>query len=132
MKTKSIFIILMSLVMVSACGPGTVAPSPLTPPPMAARSDTPTATLKPKSTPTSTLTPTQTPTETNTPTLMFLPFAYETKQVLLNYYFVGSHTLFDIAVEPMFSSLIVYSDGQIIIYGKTKKLSTAEMDQLFA
>ena len=132
MKTKPIFVILMSIVMVSACGPDAIAPSPLTPQPMAARSDTPTATLKPKSTPTSTLTPTQTPTESNTPTFTPLPFVYETKQVLLNYYFVGSHTLFDIAVEPMFSSLIVYSDGQIIIYGKTKKLSTAEMDQLFA
>jgi hypothetical protein len=132
MKTKPIFVILMSIVMVSACGPGAIAPSPLTPQPMAARSDTPTATLKPKSTPTSTLTSTQTPTKTNTPTFTPLPFAYETKQVLLNYYFVGSHTLFDIAVEPMFSSLVVYSDGQIIISGETKTLSPAEMDQLFA
>lgn len=124
MKTKLIFVILMSLAMVSACGPDTVAPSPLTPQPVAAPSNTPTATPKPTLTPTSTLTPTQ--------TLTPLPFAYETKQVLLDYYSVGAHTLFDIAVEPMFSSLIVYSDGQIIISGETKKLSPAEIDQLFA
>jgi len=116
--------------MVSACGPGTVAPSPLTPP-MAAASDTPTATPKPTLTPT----PTQTPTETITPTFTPLPFTYEIKQVLLEYYFVGAHTLFDIfdiAVEAPFPSLVVYSDGQIIIYGKTKTLAPAEMDQLFA
>jgi len=118
----------MSLLMVSACGPSAIAPSPLTPQPMAARSDTPIATLKPKST----LTFTQMPTETNTPTFMPLPFTYETKQVLLNYYLVGAHTLFDIAIEPMFSQLVVYSDGQIIISGETKMLSPAEMDQLFA
>lgn len=122
----------MSLVIVSACGPGTFAPSSLTPQPMVAPSDTPIATPKPTFTPTLTLTPTQTPTETNTPTLTPLPFTYETKQVLLEYYVVGAHTLFDIAVEPVFSRLIVYSDGQIITYGETKMLSPAEMDQLFA
>jgi hypothetical protein len=127
MKTKSIFIILMSIVMVSACGSSTVASSHLTPQPMAA-SDTLTAIPKL----TLTQTPTQMPTETNTPTFTPLPFAYETKKVLLDYYFVGSHTLFDIAVEPVFSRLVVYSDGQVIISGETKKLSSAETDQLFA
>jgi hypothetical protein len=128
MKIKPIFIILMSLVIVSACGPGTVA----SPQPMTTPENTLTAT--PESTLTSTpiLTPTQTPTETSTPTFTPLPFVYETKQVLLEYYFVGSHTLFDIAVEAPFPSLVVYSDGQIIIYGKTKTLSPVEMDQLFA
>lgn len=110
--------------MISACRPSTVAllPQPIAP------SDTPTATPKPTFTPT----PTLTPTETNTPTFTPLPFAYEIKQVLLDYYYVGTHTFFDIAVEPMFSSLVVYSDGQIIISGETKKLSPAEMDQFFA
>ena len=112
--------------MVSACGSVAIAPSPPKPLPMAAGNDTPTAAPKP------TLTPTLTPTETNTATFTSLPFAYETKQVLLEYYVIGAHTLFDIAVEPAFPKLVVYSDGQIIIYGDTKKLSAAEMDQLFA
>ncbi len=110
--------------MISACGPSIVAPSPQ---PMAP-SDTPTATPKPTFTPT----PTLTPTETNTPTFTPLPFVYDTKQVLLEYYVVGAHTLFDIAVEPMFPKLVVYSDGQIVIYGETKKLLSTEIDQLFA
>src|ERR1051325_5352507 len=125
MKTKPIFVILMSLIMVSACRLGTVSYSPPTPQLIAEPSDTLTATPKPTLTPT----PTQAPTETNTPTFTPLPFAYETKQVLLDYYFVGMHTLFDLAVEPMFSRLVVYSDGQIIISGEAKKLSPAEIDQ---
>ncbi len=128
MKPKSIFVFLISIVIVSACGSGTVTPSHLTSPLTAMPSETLTATPKP--------TPTQTfiliPTETNRPTDTPLPFAYEIKHVLLEYYFVGSHTLFDIAVDPAFPSLVVYSDGQIIIYGETKMLSPAEMRQLFA
>lgn len=114
MKIAPVSVFLMSLVVTSACSSSIITPSP-----------------QPMPTMTYTLTPTQPPTETNTPTATSLPFTYETKQVLLNYYVIGSHTLFDIAVEPIFSRLVIYSDGQVIISGETKILSSAEMDQLF-
>lgn len=117
MKTKSILVILISLVIISACAPDAVTSSPQ-----------PTLTTIP------TFTPTHIPTETNTPTVTPLPFSYNSKQVLLHYYNIGSHGLFDMAVEPNGSRLIIYSDGQIVIPGETnetKNLSPDEMDELF-
>lgn len=60
------------------------------------------------------------------------PF-YQTKQVLLNYYSGGFHTYFDMVHDVVFTRLVLYTDGQMIVRGGLqKKLSKAEMDQLFA
>lgn len=117
MKINSLLV--LGVFLITSCAP--------TSKPMVTSSDTPMATLKPTLTPTLT----QTPTKTNILTFTPLPFTYETKQVLIEYYTVGSHTLFDIAVEPVFSRLVLYSDGQIIISGEAKKLSPVEIDQFF-
>ena len=74
--------------------------------------------------------PTPIPTSTATP--------YPLKQVLLDYTEVGSHTPYDIYYADYgnngWSALVLYTDGQLIIPGKTfqqKILSKEEINQLF-
>jgi hypothetical protein len=54
---------------------------------------------------------------------------------LLDYYVGGFHTSFDSVRDWTFSRLVLYTDGQMIVAGKTdfqKQLSKTEMDQFFA
>jgi len=80
---------------------------------------------------------------TKTPTKVFLPAAiqtlsfppYPTKQLILDYNVIGWHTSFDFISDWSLSSLVLYSDGQMIIPGKIyrqKMLSTEEISLFFA
>src|SRR5512132_3772167 len=61
---------------------------------------------------TSTPTPTQTP--ALTPTITLIP-PYPTKQVLLDYDVLGSHTPFDLFyTDHGWSKLVIYTDGPLI------------------
>jgi hypothetical protein len=105
--------------------------------PLAILSNTPkpSATVAPTSTivsPTWTPRPTQTLTVTPTP-------SYSTKQVLLNYTINGFHTRYETYYADYgsngWSELVLYTDGQLIIPGKTfqqKILSKDEINQLFS
>jgi hypothetical protein len=69
--------------------------------------------------PTSTPNPTQTPVVTPTVTLIS---PYPTKQVLLDYDVLGSHTPFDLFyTDHGWSKLVIYTDGQLIIPSKQTK-----------
>ena len=82
---------------------------------------------------TSTPTPTQTP--ALTPTITLIP-PYPTKQVLLDYDVLGSHTPFDLFyTDHAWSKLVIYTDGQLIIPSKETKqkmLSTEEIKKLLS
>ena len=96
--------------------------------------------------PTNTVTvlPTLTPIPTAIPTKVFSPTPtsflyippYPTKQFILNYCVSGWHGNFDIFTDQQcWPSLILYTDGQMIIPGKTyqqKYLSKVEINQLLA
>lgn len=77
--------------------------------------------------------PTQTPVQT--PTVTLIP-PYPTKQVLLDYDVIGSHTPFDpFYTDHAWSKLVIYTDGQLIIPSKKTKqktLSKTEMKQLMS
>jgi hypothetical protein len=90
--------------------------------------------VTPEVTSTASSTPTKTPrpTSTSTPTLTPLP-PYQTKQVLFEYNVIGDHSVYDILFDayPSWSRLVLYSDGQMIIPGKTyqqKVLSPSEIE----
>jgi hypothetical protein len=97
----------------------------------------PSVTPEPSST--ATLTPTKIrPTRTFAPTLTLTPFpAYPNKQVVFEYNMTGGHSVYDFffAGAPSWSRLVLYSDGQMIIPGKTytqKMLSPDEVKQFLS
>lgn len=80
--------------------------------------------------------PTSTPKPTLTPTITLIP-PYLTKPILLNYTVGGFHTPFNLYYVNIGvgSNLVLYTDGQLIIPGKTfqqKILSKDEISQLFS
>jgi hypothetical protein len=92
----------------------------------------------------------QFPTSTLTPNLTMTPFAsltpsatpyptfppYPTKQIVFSYSTSGNHSSFDVVLGVSNrSSVVLYSDGQLIISGKPyhqKQLSSEEVNQLFS
>ncbi len=131
MKKISIFLFLAICIFLSACkiqAQQTLAIPSSTPELLA--TVTPTQT---KVQLTATSSPTQTPVPTATVTL--IP-PYPTKQVLLDYDVLGSHTPFDLFyTDHAWSKLVIYTDGQLIIPSKQTKqkmLSRNEIKQLLS
>ncbi len=72
--------------------------------------------------------PTQTP--VRTPTVTLIP-PYPTKQVLLDYDVLGSHTPFDpFYTDYAWSKLVIYTDGQLIIPSKKTKQKMLSKDAI--
>jgi hypothetical protein len=82
-----------------------------------------------------TWTPSPTPSPVVTPTVTLIG-PYPTKQVILDYDVIGSHTPFDLFyTDHAWSKLVIYTDGQLIIPSKQTKqkmLSTNEIKQLLS
>ncbi|HEY9526358.1 MAG TPA: hypothetical protein VIR02_04695 [Anaerolineales bacterium] len=123
---KLLFISMMFCIVLASCSDvnnvPTVVPS-VSPEPSATATLTPT-----KIRPTRTFAP--------TPTLTPLP-AYQNKQVIFEYNVTGNHSDYDFFFEdsPSWSKLVLYSDGQMIIPGKTymqEMLSPVEMKQFIS
>jgi hypothetical protein len=130
-KTSAFLLSMIFCVLLSACNSQSRQSSLLpsnTPKP----STTVTATQT-KIQPTWTPGPTQTPVMTPTVTLIA---PYPTKQVILDYDVMGSHTPFDLFyTDHAWSKLVIYTDGQLIIPGKEtqqKMLSTDAIKQLLS
>jgi hypothetical protein len=111
---KKFFISLVICVILSSCRelqePPVVIPS-VTPNPSTTETPTP---KKPR------------PTRTFAPALTLTPLpAYQTKDVLLSYYVSGDHSVYDFFFDQgslyPWSKFVLYTDGQLIIPGKTYK-----------
>lgn len=79
------------------------------------------------------------PIETDTPTPYLTRFVetrpYQEKQIILDYYDVGHHTMFDGITDWSHSSLVLYTDGQLIVSKGgyfQKRLSQQEIDWLLS
>ncbi len=124
----------LAVLMLCACSPRVAATPVVTPstvPPTVTATVTPIPATVIKPQPTHTATITLNPTVSPTPKPPFP--SYTTKAVVLDYNSGGSHTLFDLVRDYSYSNLVLYSDGQMIVPGKTylqKKLSEKEINQL--
>jgi hypothetical protein len=77
--------------------------------------------------------PTDTPISTPTQSVEIRP--YQKKQIILDYYDVGWHTMFDGIIDWSHSSLVLYTDGQLIVSRGgyfQKRLSQHEIDWLLS
>jgi hypothetical protein len=125
----------LAVLMLCACSPQPAATLVITPSALPSPTAASTATaIPPKETKPR---PTHVATITLTPTLSPAPYtpfpSYPTKAILLDYSSGGSHTLFDFVRDYSYSNLVLYSDGQMIVPGKTylqKKLSEEEINLL--
>ena len=124
---KLFFISAVVCVLLTACSGQESAPTAL-----------PSVTPKPSFTATATSAPTKTPQPAFTPTPTITPLpTYNTKRVIFDYNAIGGLSEFDMFFEPdslrSYSTIVLYSDGQMIIPGEVyrqKNLSPSEV-QLF-
>jgi hypothetical protein len=129
MKVKFSFIVILIAIVVVGCQNSVLeTPTVISPTP----SQHPTSRFTPSSTPT--LPPSLTPTASVTPYPTFP--SYTKKDVIFSYSIYGNHGSFDgvLGYAPH-SSIVLYSDGRLIISGKPyrqKHLSGDEINRLFS